>query len=59
MTWVHLACNHTPKFNGEHVSRGGGMVRIQGGVARSHIHLPRALYEDFKSLLGTRLTRIN
>ena len=35
------------------------MVRIQGGVAQSHIHLSRALYEDFKSLLGTRLTRIN
>ena len=34
-------------------------MHIQGVIARSHIDLPCALYEDFKSLLDTQLARIN
>ena len=37
----------------------GETVRIQGGIARSRMNLPRASYEDFKSLLDTRLARIH
>ena len=35
------------------------MVRIQWGITRSHIDLPYASYEDFKSLLDTLLAWVN